>query len=577
MSEITEEQRDPSDRREQFMARFIDPMIDGRAGSRLALIVLGLAMLVSLVYCLWVTRGTSFSGDELTWLSISPDLDLKGALTPHSGHLVLIPHTVYKVAFETIGTDYLTFRLLTLGSVYLAVGLLFVYARERVGDYLALAPCLVLLFFGSDTGHILQGNGFTIMFSIACGMAALIALQRHTRGGDVIASLALVLGLLTYTNALPFLAGAVVLVLLGSDRWRRLWVVAIPIGVYLAWRVWLVTGDINTTRGELDLTNFALLPSWIFQSLSGILSSLTGLNYNFHSGGWLPPGEMAGPPLALIFIVAIAWRIRAGAAGKWFLVVSVIALALFTSQVLTYIPAVREPGTSRYLYPGAFVVLLVLFEAFRRWPFNRTAFISVWLIALTGFAANVAFIQSSGNVLRSRGPVLAAEVTAAALVTSAYPYLPGPGAKSIAELTTDAPVSTVGPAELKYGGVGFTEEELLEQTPEIRSQVDSIVSGTYGLGLIDAKDVGRKNCRQVDANPESPGYSPLEIPEGGTVLESKAATDVSVRRFGPEFSVKVGSLMPGQPLLLTIPPDDATTPWQLTAQGPPVTVCDPVR
>lgn len=581
MSETTEEQREPTDRREQFMARFIDPLIEARAGTRLdpriPWVLLGLGMLVSLVYCLWVTRGTSFSGDEMTWLSISPGMDLEGALTPHSGHLVLIPHAIYKFVFETIGTDYLTFRLLTLGSVYLAVGLFFVYARKRVGGYLALAPCLVLLFFGSDTGHILQGNGFTIMFSIACGMGALVALDRETRGGDIVASLALVLGLLTYTNALPFLAGAVVLVLLGDNRWRRLWVVAIPIGVYLAWRVWLVTGDIDTTRGGLDVENIVLLPSWIFQSLSGILSSLTGLNYNFHSNGWLPPGEMAGPPLALIFVVAIAWRLRSGMMSRWLVVAFVIALALFTSQVLTYIPAIREPGTSRYLYPGAFVVLLVLIESFRTLPVTRTVFISVWLIALAGFATNAAFIKSSGNALQDRASIVRGEVTATTLVASAQPYYPGASARPIQELLSEPAVSTVAAAEEKYGGVGFTETEILGLAAPVQTSIDTITGGVYGIGLTpaDFSEGGSLDCRPVDANPESPDFVATDVPASGLIISSNTTANVKVKRFGPDYSVTVGTLMPDQPALLTIPPDNASTPWQVAVQGPPVSICDP--
>jgi len=500
-------------------------------------------------------------------------MDFSQALEPHSGHLVLIPHLLYKLVLETIGTDYLTFRLLTLLSVYLATGLFFAYARKRVGDFVALAPCLVLLFFGSDSGHILQGNGFTIMFAVACGMAALLGLERKSLAGNVIACVALVLGVLTYTTALPFLVGAIAVVLFGGDRWKRLWVVAVPVGVYLAWRVWLITGDVDTTRGELDPVNIFLLPAWIFQSLSGILSALTGFNYNFGGGGWLPPGEMAGPSLALIFIALIGWRMSTVRLGSWFWVAMIIALSLFASQVLTFIPAVREPGTSRYLYPGAFAVLLILLEAFRAYPMNRTRFIVIWLIAISGFATNTIFIKGSGNTLRDRGNEVAAEVTASTLVSSAFPYLPGPSAKPVTELVSDAPTAIIGGAEERYGGIGLSEDELLAQPPELRAKADSILVQAFGLGLTGFEGARPASCERVTATADGT-ITGLELAPGGVVLESKAAGNVFLKRFDSEFSTKVGTLMPNQELALYIPPDDGSTPWQLMAEVPSLTVCD---
>ncbi|MBK5232547.1 MAG: hypothetical protein JJE13_06165 [Thermoleophilia bacterium] len=571
MPEPRETEKDVSEMLRPYMKRWIDPMVEGRANPRIAAALLGFAMLVSLVYCLWATRGTTFSGDEMTWVAFSPSMDLKVAFEPHSGHLVVISHLLYKFVLETIGTNYVVFRLLTLLTVFLSVGLLFVYARKRVGPWIALAPCLVLLFFGSDTGHILQGNGFTIMLSIACGMLALISLDRETTAGDVVACLALCLGVLTYTVALPFLVGAVAVVLISRDRWKRIWVVAVPILIYLGWRLWVQTADIDITRGGIEPANIALLPAWTFQSLSGILSALTGVHYNFTSNGWLPPGEMAGPALALIFVVAVGWRISRGRLTSWFWVAIVIAVAMFASQVLSWIPDVREPGTSRYLYPGVFVVLLIMIEAARGLRITRSAFISIWLVALTGFATNAVIIKSSGNALRDRTPAIQTEVTAASLLNSAGLYLPGPDAIPLADLVSEPPISIVGSAEQKYGGLGLTEDELEAAPPATRAQVDAIMSAAFGFVLLPVEAPPVKSECKEEFGVEDEAIA--DMPRGGAALESKTGGTVKLRRFGDDFSINVGELQPGVPMNLIIPKDINSTPWQVSVPANPLLVC----
>ncbi len=559
------------DRLKPWLKRWVDPMLDGRADSRIAVALLGLATLVSLFYCLWVTRGTTFSGDEFTWIAFSPDTNFKVALEPHSGHLVLVSHLLYKLILETIGSDYLTFRLLTLFTVYLSVALLFVYARRRVGPWVALAPCLVLLFFGSDTGHILQGNGFTIMLAVACGLLALLALERRSTFGDVVACFALCLGVITYTVALPFVVGAAAAILFTDRRWRRIWVVAIPVLVYLAWRVWILTEGLEVSRGGLSPTYIALLPAWTFQSLSGILNALSGLHYNFSGGGWLPPGAMAGPAMALAFVVAIGWRISRGGLSTWFWVAITIAVAMFASQVLSWIPEVREPGTSRYLYPGAFVVILIMIEAARGYGISRTAFISIWAVALTGFLTNAAIIENSGSSLRERAGGVKLEVTAANLINSAAPFLPGPGAIPLADLVSQPGISIIGPAEQEYGGLGLSPEEIIAAPPSSRERIDTILSQAIGFTLIPVAPDQLGECRRVRG---SEGQTMLELSQAGTALRSRTGGVVTIRRFGDSFSTMVGELTPGEAMALYAPPDLNPTPWQVSVASPSLTTCE---
>ena len=229
---------------------------------------------------LWLGRGATYSIDEIFWFMDSPHLGVSGALQPHVGHLVLTSRLVYKLIFETLGTGYLPFRLLAVGTLLLTVGLVFVYLRRCVGGAAALAPCLVLLFFGSDNNHLLQGNGFAVLGSVSCGLAALLLLDRKDALGNVGACAFLCLGIATYSVALAFLVGCAVLVASGDDRWRRAWIVVIPAALYLAWWLWARHTPASSEQ-QIAISNVLLIPAWGAQSLASGLAALAGVDYEF--------------------------------------------------------------------------------------------------------------------------------------------------------------------------------------------------------------------------------------------------------------------------------------------------------
>ena len=155
-------------------------------------LILAAGMIVSIAVTLYFGRGTTFSGDEVAWVVTSPNLDLQTALYPHGGHLELVSRVTYSVLLNVFGLDYLPYRLLTAVAVCLTSGLLFAWLSSRVPRVVALVPCFILLFFGSDPLHALQGNGFTVLLAISLGLAALLALQRDDHAGDLAASVLLV-------------------------------------------------------------------------------------------------------------------------------------------------------------------------------------------------------------------------------------------------------------------------------------------------------------------------------------------------------------------------------------------------
>ena len=365
-----------------------------RDPDRVALLALLAAMAVAVPLILWFGSGVTYSTDELSWFEDSPDLGISGALQPHVGHFVLTTRILYKAIFELFGTSYLPFRLLTISAVLLMTGLLFVYLRRRVGALVALPPAIVLLFFGSAPNHILQGNGFTVLLSISCGLGALLALERRDRIGDAATCALLCLGVATYSVALTYLFAVAVAVLIRDDSRRRIWIPAVPALLYLAWWLWARDSP-GSSEQQLVISDLLLLPSWGFQSLAAVLDALTGLRYLPSD---LAGSVAAGSVLAVGALAALAWRFERGRIPAAIWTTIALLLSLWALQVVA--PSVqRLPSSPRYLFPVGVAVLLVGAEAVRGKSWSRTALIILYAVAVCGLATNLKLLHDSGAQL----------------------------------------------------------------------------------------------------------------------------------------------------------------------------------
>jgi hypothetical protein len=182
------------------------------------LVAYAAAALIAFAVILGLSRGMVLSPDELSFFLTSPQLDVKNAFEPYGGQLLLTTKVLYRAIFEVFGSGYLPFRVLAATSVVSTVTLLYVYASRAVGRVAALAPCLVLLLFGSDGLHVLAGNTFTVLFPIACGIGALLALDRGDRVGDGLACALLCLAVVTFGTGLAMTVAVAVAILFRDDR-----------------------------------------------------------------------------------------------------------------------------------------------------------------------------------------------------------------------------------------------------------------------------------------------------------------------------------------------------------------------
>ena len=180
-----------------------------------AVLVAGMAVYAALA--LWITRGTTLFVDEKTIFVEDRGLHPSGLLAPLNGHLVLVQRLLYALNFKLFGASFALPRLVEVAGAMLVVGLVFVLAKERIGAVAALAPALLLLFFGSAWELNFVVSGIGNVYAVAAGLGALLALERRDPRRDVLACALLVVAVASFTSGLAFAVGALVLILLGPD------------------------------------------------------------------------------------------------------------------------------------------------------------------------------------------------------------------------------------------------------------------------------------------------------------------------------------------------------------------------
>lgn len=554
----------------------------GSSRDRLPLAILAAAMVTAAAILLYLGRGTVYTADELAWVIQSPGLDLRDAFTPHNGHLLLSTRLIYKVILEVFGSGYLGFRILTVALTLLSCGLLYVYVRRRVGPWVALAPSLVLLVFGSDSLHVMLGNGITIQLALACGVGALLALDRDDLLGDVIATVLLVLGCATYTIALSFVVGAAILVLLRADRWRRIWIPAVPLILYVAWWIWAL-GTSSDAEGQLVYSNVLTMPAWSLQALGAGVSALTGTNYSF-TGNTGSGARIVAVPLGLIALAWLAWRAwRRPHAGVW--VAVGIALTLWAIQSLARTPF-GTPEIPRYLLPSAFVTVLLAAEAGRhtRWP--RPALVAIFAVAAVGVMTNIALLRDNGAEQRVLiAPPLRADLSG--LEIAGEETRPGfdnhrvfAGQNSLLFPFAEARVLRPDPAlayvqaEERYGRIGYSPQELASQGDGLRVQTDGVLAEALGVRLEPVAAAPRRGCRRLHA--QANGLTFLADPPGALVVaDGGEPVPIGLRRFSQSLTAPLGIVAAGHTAFLRVPPDRAPGRWHAATSASALTLCPP--
>lgn len=541
----------------------------GEADSRKAWVALGIGALLSAVLALWLGRKVSFTVDEYSWISLAGENGLGDVLEPYVGHLIVLPRFAYWLVLELNGaSSYAIFQVLALASLFLMVGLLFAWLNKRVPAWVALAPCLVILIFPVDHLHYLTGNGIVISLAMAFGIAALIAWESESRGGDLLAFGFLVLGLLSYTVAAAFAVGLVVAALL-ERRWGRIWVGLLPLVLYGVWRLLAVSSGIEEVEGGPEWDNLLLLPAWSFQSLGAVLAALTGLGFDFSQlagGPAVEQGRALGPALATTAALALGWWFWNGKrATVSFWVTGAILLALFASQVLVWgtIDA-RDPGAPRYLLPGAVVVVMVAAALLTGAKWGRAAFVGLWIVALSSVLISIGILANNTAWFETVERGARAEVTAIRVVEGSRKKPLSPAAQPRDRIRPEFSFE----ASSVYGNLGFALAEVRLEPGWVGKRVDTFIAETLRIGMrpLPPGAGPPEGCRPAVAGE---GFVPyrtrVRIPSPGAVLRADAEIELALGRFGPWPDVELGPIGKGGVRQLWLPSDAGRVEWYVQA------------
>ena len=221
----------------------------------------------------WLFRLT-FWRDEWEFLLHRRSWSPSSFFDPWVEELLAIPVAIYKVLVTTFGMDSAhPFEVVAVLLFLTSVVMLFVYMRPRVGEWLALAGILPILFLGQAWDDLLFPFQMALFGSISCGIGALLALERRDRAGDIAATVLLIGSLFFFDLGIAFVAGATLEVALRSDRFRRAWVVAVPTGLWLLW----YAGWGHNAHTFISFHNAANAPSYVLDGLSSTVATLLGL------------------------------------------------------------------------------------------------------------------------------------------------------------------------------------------------------------------------------------------------------------------------------------------------------------
>jgi hypothetical protein len=557
------------------------------------LALLGTAMLAAELLLLhWGSRLT-FLLDDWEYLLYRPGFTAESILAPHGEHISIAPVLIYKALLATVGMDSSLPFLAVENAFFLAsAALLFVYLRRRVDRFLALLAAVIVLFLGPAYDDLLWIASWSFTGSLACGLGALLLLERGDRRGDVLACVLLSVGVTFGSLGLTFIAAASVDVGLRGERLRRLYVVAVPALLYAVW--WAGWGHVADTA--LSFHNAATTPNFVLDAASAVLASLFGLVQT--SPGAVTDNFAWGQPLLLAGVGLAVWRVyRIGRVPRelW------IALALAgTFWVLAGLNA-KEPGRgpteSRYLLPGAVFVLMIAGELLRGVRVPRPAILIAYLAGAAIVAANVSALHGAHLAYRNTSDLIKADLGAVEIArdSTATPFFLD---EDIADTAYVHVISSVYLAAAdKYGSPADSAAEIATAPEPARVAADKVLGRALGVSfglakgstaasgpppqlLFPTQADARRQGSCIGLRADSP-VAILRLPPGGAFVHAsrRAGAQLRLRRFATaSFPVAAAPLAAGEVGVLDIPTDRATQPWELEISPPALTtVCGGVR
>lgn len=538
------------------------------SADRQAVAVVCAAMVVSAALILFLGRDLYFYSDELDWLTVGGDFSPGTLLLPHNGHLLALVRFIYEALPRIFGTAYLPFRLLALTSLLSCAALLFVLARRRIGSPAAVIPTIIFLFFGSAGEIMLSAIALPFTLSIAFGLASLAAIEKDTRSWDLIAMSMLVLAVLSHTFGSIFAVGLAVYVL-STSEYRRIWVAAVPLALYVAWWVWAL----RFGEGLASSSNIGGAALFVIESAASSLAAILGVGHaGFGDGAsWIERLIGFGSVgLVIACCALVVMRFRSNAT-PWLLACLAIILAFWVGTALSANDA-RQPDTPRYLFFDAVMILLIATECLRGIRLARPILSAVVLVAVLSTLANAGRMVRTGDDLTDEVDEVRTQIAMVELAGDRAPadFTPSSVVPRGSEHVTVLASRLIG-FSADTGSLGFDLDQVRDQSEGVREGADFVLARAIGLAATPAGRLDRLAGKCTLFEPEvSGGVVDVPLVAGSNSIRlppSSVGQPLQVGRFADAATVPVGVLAPGGAVDLPLIGDAAPEPWFAQVAG----------
>ena len=321
----------------------------------------------------------------------------------------------------------------------------------------------------------------------------------------------------------------------------------------------------------------------MFDSIGADLISVTGL--------YRPAGVTGGPlfdttyaaPLAVAMVAVIALSLRTPPRRAPRLYALIVLAFAFWIEVALVLDAGRTTSSSRYLYPGVVLLLLLCAEIARGRRLGRRGLIALAIVA-GGLliAVQIPDLGQGATALGNLGRFDRAELTALDLARGVAPPSFHPEPLATPQLghhyLENVDAGSYYKAVDAFGSPAYTVAELLRAPAGPRAATDQVLARAIGVAPhpVAATTPGA-DCRQL-----APTGAPLvvKVPPGGFLLSAAQPQPlvVRLRRFGPDFgafSVTLAPIAGNGAVVVPIHADAAAVPWlaQISGVQRPVRFC----
>jgi hypothetical protein len=547
----------------------VKPGPDGAGSSRddAPLILLGIALFAAVALLLVLATDLTFFQDTWDFLLQRQGFNADAYLAPHNEHIVVAPVAIEQLLVGLFGTtsampEFVVLALMLAG----AAALLFVYVRRRLGPWPALLAALLLLFLGPAWQVLLWPFEIGFVGSVLFGIAMLLALENDDRRWDRAACAFLALSVAFSSLGLAFLVGAAVDVLQRrrSRGWGRAYVVAVPLVLYAAW----YAGWGHSAENHLSAHNVLTSPRYLLEGVASSLGSLLGLS----GGSVAGTGVSWGALLLVAAVVLVAYgqaRKRGFSSRLWPVLATTVTFWLLAG--FSYIPG-READSSRYLYAGAALVLLLAADLMRGIRLGRAALLVAGVVTIAAVASNLVPLENGRDWLQAQSVLTRADLAAMDIaertISPSFALTPEIAGNAF---LIDVDETDYAALRRDHGTPAYDVEELLGASETARLQADSVLaqalplSTLTHLGGYDPHPTGVGRCLTL------PAGGAVALSPGTTLIELAPGPDAafSLRRFSRgEYPVATEGAAGGSMTTIRVPRDAAPqVPWHLRVQA----------